>query len=213
LLARAFIAVFGLVIAFTGQAHAQKVSIRDGNVVIGTPSGEKTLTNSGHDSEPVLSPDGKWIVFVRTIPNKNISTGSGDANANELWQIRTDSKEVTLLVRPKGGGRDENPLAGLSKPQFSANGKLVYFMSENWATSGALHVVDTTNGKEHFICPALDFEVVPSGEYRDYLLVQQHRYFLGGGSYDWFWLLRPDGKEVGPVGEDAENFKATYLKE
>jgi len=209
-----FVAICGLAVALLADANAQKVSVQDGNICLGGSAGEvKRLTSSGHDSEPALSPDGKWIVFVRTIPGKKISTGAGDANANELWQIRTGGKEATLLVRPKAGGRDENPLAGLSKPQFSADGKLVYFMSENWATSGALHVVDTTNGKKHFICPALDFEVVPSGEYRDYLLVQQHRYFLGGGSYDWFWLLKADGKEVGPIGEETENFKATYLKD
>jgi hypothetical protein len=52
--------------------------------------------------------------------------------------------------------------------------------------------------------------VVRSGEYRDCLLVARHRYFIGGGTYNWFWLLRPDGKEVGPVGEDTEHFKATY---
>jgi hypothetical protein len=52
--------------------------------------------------------------------------------------------------------------------------------------------------------------VVRSGEYRDCLLVARHRYFIGGGTYNWFWLLRPDGKEVGRWGEDTENFKATY---
>ena len=51
-----------------------------------------------------------------------------------------------------------------------------------------------------------------SGEYRDFLIVQQHRYFLGGGSFDWYWLFRPDGKEVGPIGENANNFKDLYLK-
>jgi hypothetical protein len=64
-----------------------------------------------------------------------------------------------------------------------------------------------------FVCPALEFEVIPSGECRDCLLVAQHRYFIGRGTYNWFWLLRPDGKGVGPVGEDTENFKATYLNE
>ena len=62
------------------------------------------------------------------------------------------------------------------------------------------------------VCPAAEFEVVSSGHYRDDLLVQQHRYFIGGGSYDWYWLLKPDGKEIGPVGEDTENFKTTYLE-
>ena len=208
-----FVAICSLAIAFIAEANAQKVWIQNGNVCVSNGGESKTLTTSGRDSEPVLSPDGKWIVFVRTIPGKKISTGLGDADATELWQIGADGKEPIVLVRPKDSGKMENVLAGFSKPQFSTNGRLVYFLSEAWATSGALHVVDSTNTKEHFVCLALEFEVVPSGEYRDCLLVAQHRYFIGGGSYNWFWLLRPDGKEVGPVGEDTENFKATYLKD
>jgi hypothetical protein len=209
-----FVAICGLAVALLAEANAQKASVQNGNICISSASGEtKTLTNTGHDSEPIPSPDGKWIVFIRTIPGKKISTGLGDADVTELWQIRADGKEPTVLVRSKDSDKMETVLTGFSKPQFSANGKLVYFLSEAWATSGALHVVDTTNGKEHFVCPALEFEVVPSGEYRDCLLVAQHRYFIGGGSYNWFWLLRPDGEEVGPVGEDTENFKATYLKD
>jgi len=208
-----FVAICSLAIAFIAEANAQRVWIQNGNVCVSNGGESKTLTTSGRDSEPVLSPDGKWIVFVRTIPSKKISTGLGDADATELWQIRADGKEPMVLVRPKDSGKMENVLAGFSQPQFSTNGRLVYFLSEAWATSGALHVVDTTNTKEHFVCPTLEFEVVPSGEYRDCLLVAQHRYFIGGGSYNWFWLLRPDGKEEGPVGEDTENFKATYLKD
>ena len=210
---RRFGAIWALWVVLVAQAHAQKVSIQNGNVCIVVSGETKTLTSSGHDSEPVLAPDGKWIVFIRTVPGKKISTGAGDAKETQLWQMRADGKGQTCLVRSKASDKMETVLAGFSKPQFSTNGKLVYFLSEAWTTSGALHVVDTTNSKEHFVCPAAEFEVVRSGEYRDHLLVQQHRYFIGGGSYDWFWLLKPDGKEVGPVGEDTENFKTMYLKD
>jgi len=37
--------------------------------------------------------------------------------------------------------------------------------------------------------------------------------FLGGGTYDWFWVLEPDGREVGPIGEDVTNFRELYLSE
>lgn len=204
----------GLFVALLAEANGQKLSLQNGNVCISSAgSAAKPLTSSGHDSEPILSPDGKWVVFVRTNPAKNISTGSGDSPGTELWQIRADGKDPTLLVRAKDSDKMETVLAGFSNPQFSTNLRYVFFLSDAWATSGALHVVDTTNGKEHFVCPALEFEIVGSGKYRDCLLVAQHRYFIGGGTYNWFWLLRLDGKEIGPVGEDTENFKTTYLKD
>ncbi|MCH1923036.1 hypothetical protein L9G15_26855, partial [Shewanella sp. A3A] len=75
--------------------------------------------------------------------------------------------------------------------QFSADGRLVYFVTPAWATSGAVHVVDTTNRKVRFIVPGDGLHVMHTGEYRDHLLLSQHRYFLGGGSYDWIWLFSP----------------------
>ena len=101
-----FVAICSLAIAFIAEANAQKVWIQNGNVCVTNGGESKTLTTSGRDSEPVLSPDGKWIVFVRTIPGKKISTGLGDADATELWQIGADGKEPIVLVRPKGSGKN-----------------------------------------------------------------------------------------------------------
>ncbi|HMJ06389.1 MAG TPA: hypothetical protein VK474_09070, partial [Chthoniobacterales bacterium] len=129
---------------------------------------------------------------------------------SELWRIGGNGKEPTLLVRSRTSDQPEKIIAGFDNLQFSTDGRLIYFVSPAWATSGAVHVVDTTNAQERFVLPGNELEIVPSGKYRDCLLVQQHRYFLGGGSFDWFWLFRPDGKEVGPVGEETENFKETY---
>ena len=200
-----------LALSLLPKANAQKVSVKDGNICISNSGGEATpLTSSGHDSEPALSPDGKWIVFVRTIPGKTISTGSGDSLATELWQIRADGKQPTLLVKPRGGEVPKNTIAGIANLQFSSDGRMVYFVVPAFAVTGAVHVVDTTNGKERFFLGGGAIEVIQSGEYKDCLLVEQHRYFIGGGSYDWWWLFRSDGKEIGPVGEDTESFKSTY---
>jgi len=60
------------------------------------------------------------------------------------------------------------------------------------------------------------FQVILGGEYAGCLLVNRHRYFLGGGSYDWVWLLTADGKEIGPVSDGSEEgvkmFKEMYVK-
>src|SRR3954470_21676956 len=192
-------------------AFGQTVSVKDGNLQFTDKSGATTaLISSGRDSNPALAPDGKWVAFVRKVDGKKIATGSDEVDPTELWQVRVDGKEPAMLLRCRESDKVESLIAGFDNLQFSTNGKLLYFVTPAWATSGAVHVVDTTNRKERFLFPGSDLKVVPSGEYKDCLLTQQHRYFVGGGSYDWFWLLRPDGKEVGPVGEDTQNFEATY---
>ena len=63
-------------------------------------------------------------------------------------------------------------------------------------------------GKERFVLPGDGLVVLSfcKGEYRDALAVIQHRYFLLGGSHDFYWLFSRDGrKELGPLGEyDSE---------
>jgi hypothetical protein len=197
-----------------GPALAQSVSVKDGNIQFADKSGKTTaLTATGRDSNPILAPDGKWVAFVRKVDGKKIATGSDEVEPTELWQVRVDGKEPSLLVRCRDSQKMESLIGGFDNLQFSRDGKLLYFVTPAWATSGAVHVVDTTNGREHYLFPGNDLKVVKSGEYKDCLLVQQHRYFVGSGSYDWYWLLRPDGKEVGPVGEDTSNFEATYGNE
>ena len=211
LIAYILLAAAGMTAPSAGAAEP-KVEGKDGNIFLRADEGEaKQLTTSGRDSGPVLSPDGRWVVFIRGVPGKKISTGAGDVDAEELWQVRADGKDPTRLVAPKAADDVQNVVANFQHVQFSSDGRLVYFVTEAYATSGAVHVVDTTKGKERFFVAGSTVEVVRHGEYRDCLLVEQHRYFIGGGSYDWIWLFRPDGKEVGPVGEDAESFKATYF--
>jgi WD40-like Beta Propeller Repeat len=193
---------------------AASVSVSAGNIYFTNEAGNsKQLTSSGLDSEPVLSPDGKWVVFVRSTSGNPTMTGTGDdIEPTELWQIGATGRDATLLVRCRNADMT-TVIAAFHDIHFSFLGRYVFFITPAWAVSGAVHVVDTTNAKEHFVCPGNGLEVLHSGEYRDYLLVEQHRYFLGGGSYDWWWLFSPDGKEVGPVGEDTSNFKERYLRE
>jgi len=209
---RQFLA-WALWISIVLPAAGQNVSIKDGNIQFTDKNGQTTaITSSGRDSGPILAPDGKWIVFVRKVDGAKIATGSDELDPTELWQVRTDGKEATLLVKCRASEKPESVIAAFENLQFSTNGKLLYFVTPAWATSGAVHGVDTTNRKVRYLFPGSDVKVVAAGEYKDCLLVLQHRYFIGGGSYDWYWLVRSDGTEIGPVGEDTEVFEATYSK-
>lgn len=197
-------------ILFPIFARAQIVSVQNGDVFIAAQNGSPTqVTKSGRDSDPALSPDGQRIVFARATPERKVSTGSGD-ETSELWLVQADGTKPLRILEPRAAENMEQVLAKISRPQFSADGRRIFFETTAYATSQAVHMLDLTTRKEHFVCAGDDLEVLRSGKYRDHLLVQQHRYFIGGGSYDWYWLLRPNGKEVGPVGEDPANFKEIY---
>jgi hypothetical protein len=101
------------------------------------------------------------------------------------------------------GGDPEHQLCDFKSKQFSSDSRRLYFLNPAWATSDALHAFDVRGGEEHFLLPANDFLVLNfcRSKYKDHLVVLSHRYFLFGGSYDWYWLYDPAGKkEIGPVG-------------
>ena len=206
--------VFALLAALSGagEAAATTVEIKDGNVVVVDGSQRRQLTRSGRDAESALSPDGKTVVFTR-VGNPKSSGMQGDcksgAQADELRRVRIDGTGDELLVRGQEGKDPKDSICEFRRKQFSSDGRLLYSLSPAWATSGALYVYDTRDKKLSFVMPANDVIVLnwcKGQESRDNLVVQQHRYFVVAGSYDWYWLYDRTGKkEKGPVGEyDSE---------
>jgi hypothetical protein len=143
--------------------------------------------------------------FVRRTPEKAIKAGVGPTEATELWSIRVDGTEAKRIVAGRSAAKMDSVLAGFRDPQFSGDGKRIYFLSAAWVTSAAVHVVDVKTGAEHFICPGMSLEVLRQGHYAGNLLITQHRYFLAGGLFDWIWLFTPDGREVGPVADSNDS--------
>jgi hypothetical protein len=177
-------------------SYGQSVYEHDGNIFFSDANGERTLTTSGVDSQPALSPDGKLVVFVRHTLNKPVETGSGDGSPDELVIMHLETNTMHKIVEAKPSLKMEEVLAGFSKPQFSSDSKSVYFLSKAWTTSAAIHKVDLHTKKVTFISPGNSLEVIQRGKYTGYLKVNIHRYHRGGGSYDCDYLLTPEGREV-----------------
>lgn len=199
--------------ALAGLANAATVEIQDGNVVLKTGKRVDRLTNSKNDSDPVLSPDGTLVVFTRGTVSEDPTDGCRpDAKARAgLWSVRTDGKDERQLIKARSASEPRDQLCGFLNKQFTADGRQLYFESPAWVTSGAVHSYDLKTRRERFIAPSNSFYLVTScevPEYRNTLIVNQHRYLIGGGSYDWYWLLSADGrKELGPLGESTANFE------
>jgi dipeptidyl aminopeptidase/acylaminoacyl peptidase len=221
----AVLAVLTIVAAPSGRPttdllHAQRVAVVGGDVYFVEAPGAtaRRMTSAGLDTEVALSSDGQTIAFVRRTPGLLVNTVSGPDEATEFWVMRVDATAGRMLVRGRTGTTPEATLASFKRLQFSPDGRRVYFLSPAWVTSSAVHVAAVESGRTRFVCPGNTLEVIPRGEYAGYLMVTQHRYFLAGGSYDWLWLVHPDGQAVGPIadvggssGDRLELFRAMYI--
>lgn len=180
------------------------------------PGHTLSITHSGKDSDPVLSSDKKWIAFVR-ISNQIIPEGC-DGNTktkygNQIWIYDIATKKEKLFVATNFQcNKPEKQIIDPSELTFSPDSKILYFITSAWTTSGALHGININGTSQHFITPANSLEVITKGTYKGYFIVNEHRYFIPpGGSYDWYWLVSPDGKDEGPLGEEITNEQRNFL--
>lgn len=166
------------------------------------------------DSPDVVSPDGRWAAFVRTDPTRSIDTTAlGDAVPAQSLMLRERGQGEPRLLLSAGSACGDNPaLNHLQWPQFLADGRRLVFASAWLTVEGSIHVLDVVSGECRQLGAGNSLQVVPRGPYRDHLIVMRHQYFLGGGAYDWYWLLDPEGKPIGPIG-DSEDSVERFLEE
>ena len=192
-----------LAATLAGVAQAATVGTDRGRVVVNG----RAITSGGRDFDPVLSPDGKRIVFRRLTGGVALEDCAADATttkAQELWSAGVDGKGAAKLLALKSDPDVRKTVCAFDNLQFSSSGQLLYFETPAWATSGAIHLFDFRSGRERFFLAGNGLQVLSScknAKYRDDLIVGQHRYFVFEGSYDWSFLFTPAGKEVGPLGE------------
>jgi WD40 repeat protein len=188
------------------QSKAPRVLSEEDGIILDRDGSKTQLTKSKQDVDPVLSPDGRVVFYTRRAAGeRDEQFCSGPPQADELRQVGIDGKDDKLLLSGHRGD-PESQLCDFSNKQFSADGRRLYFMTPGWATSGALHVYDLRTRDERYLLPANDFVVLSfcKNEHKDDLAVLLHRYFVFGGSYDWYWLYDAAGKkELGPLGEFA----------
>jgi hypothetical protein len=194
------------VVAAHGQAP--RVYSDAGSIFIERAGGTTKLTASEMDVDPVLSPSGAFVVYTRQGRGRSHRHYEPDQfcptepRPDELRRINVDGGDDRVLLKGSGGD-PERQLCDFKSKQFSSDGRRLYFLTPARTTTRALHAFDIRAGEEHFLLPTNDVVVLSfcRSKYRDHLIVLSHRYFLFGGSYDWYWLYDPAGKkELGPLG-------------
>jgi Tol biopolymer transport system component len=204
--------------AASSQESSSTVVSEKGNIILIRASGERVqLTSLGLDADPAVSPDGRWIVFVRRTPGYLIDTGKPSyPDSNEIWLVRADDRSrPRRLLRGRPGSFDARQpdtlvQGNFFEPQFSPDGKRVYVGASTWATSNAFWVVDIKTGTTRFLLSAVTFEVVRRGPLAGNLIVTKRLLDRDSPRYPYY-LLNPDGKDLRQIGEseaDLRVFKA-----
>jgi len=178
------------------MSAASRVETRKGAVCLIAPGGTASkLTEGPNDSAPMLSSDGQQVVYVRSRVL---------AEPDPTFEIRVHNVTVGTdrsVLRSPISIRGEK-YSEIGRPQFSADGKTIYFLF-NWSvTTHGLARFDMKTGEVKFVMPAFEFYSVVRGKYGGDLVVQQRRAKLATGYYYLYYLYTPDGKEIGVVGEN-----------
>ena len=195
-------------VGFSPVVACAELLEEEGNILLIMENGERRqITATGLDYDPCLSPHGKKIVFVR----KRLKSGNeADVEGNDIWIIDTDGENEKKIVEGRENSDKRMLSAGLHSPVFSSDGGRIYFMSRGRMITDAIHVVDLDDLSTQFVTFGNSLKIIHQGEYKDHLIVSKHKYFIGGGSYDWYWLLTPDADEVGPIGPSTKDFNLRY---
>ena len=123
------------------------------------------------------------------------------------WQTDSHGRNPTRLLQCRDSDDYRTKIVEFENLFFSSDGRLVYFDSPVWARNAAVHVVDTTNGKEHFITDG-SLEDIQRSASGDLLIVNKGKYIPPRGAFfnsipDYYqtFLVTLDGTEIKPMGE------------
>lgn len=160
--------------------------------------------------EHISAPGGNIVYSILADASKK-STEQGDGGSIiQAKNSQTKQEEVLLTAKPDD--KPEQNLTDFAHLQLSNDAKTLYFEAAGWATSSAIHALDITSHKTTFVTDGSLVCVVKTGEYQDKLIVQQHKYFVQGGAYDYLYLYEPTGKQIGLVaGENVTKDDVQFL--
>lgn len=194
--------------------ESEKAIEKDGNIVLTFKNGEsKVLTSTGNDSSPFLSSDKTKVVFIREFPTSVKEAESEEPTESQIILIDIASQRETILVQGcKSDGKSSSPtdyynsekypfdgLCNLMNPQFSPDGKRVYFESTAWVVSNAVHYYDLEK-KKIFLFQVGSLNLIQA----DGNVSINISYTLKHGGRCWQdWLYSPEGKPIKALSEES----------
>jgi len=158
--------VLASLLLFSTQAESEEPSVFEekGNIFLKDDGKTIQLTNTGKDSESILSPNGKWIAFNREIEGA-IKEYEEEVvwacSSYQLWIIDLESKSERMLLVPRPEDKDiEKVIYSFQDKTFSPDSQTIYFVTPAYAVSDAIHAVDINGKNDRYITDGNTVQVV-----------------------------------------------------
>lgn len=201
-------------IAFQSKSQLiTKTFEKKGNIYIQYDNAEtKQLTSKGIDSQPILSSDKSFVIYLRTIKNTS-KVEEGDEVIDETKIIQYDFKtslEKVLVQGCRKDGKGSSPIAyadsdnypftglcNISLILLSPDNRRVYFQTTAWAVANAIHYYNIPANKIGF-CHSGDLEgILPDGNLKISITDTEKN----KGRYYQQWLFDKNGNPIKAIGE------------
>ncbi|WP_284972505.1 hypothetical protein [Atlantibacter hermannii] len=153
----------------------------------------------GAINQLITAPGGKIAYYILTTKNFDVY----DEPIMEITSRDINGSEKTLLKSRYSKNPKEN-LTGFYNLNLSPDARTLYFNSQAWAVSGAVHSLNIKTGAVNYIAAGELACIVPNGEHQGDLIVQMHKYYVQGGSHDDLYLVKPNGNVIGLVAQGTD---------
>lgn len=177
------------------SAAADRVSVKDGRIVLEDSAGHMTmLTQTGLDSDPWLSPDGRSLVFLRH--------SAEDMFRTAVYEMDMRGRTVRLLYGGPARYRGRET-SYFGQPELDGSHDTLFLLSKEYATEGALIAIRLANGQVRLISDhVVGYDVIACAKDRGNLIALKRQEDVLGNPYHLYWLYSPSGKELGLAGAE-----------
>lgn len=146
---------------------------------------------SAQDSgEMAVAPGGDPTFYV-------MNGGAPEPFGDRIVECRDSCAQKRILVTANSASEPEQMLGHFSGLKLAVDGRTLFFESEAWATSNAVHAVDLATGRQRYVTDGSIACVIGTGRFQGALLVAKRKHFVQGGSYNPLYLFDANGKELG----------------
>jgi TonB family protein len=186
---------------------ADRVSAEDGRIFVEDPSGRKSaVTQTGLDSDPWLSHDGRTVVFLRR--------AAEDMFRTSVYEIDLPTRTQKLLYAgpAKYQGRESSYFGS---PELDESHDKLFLISKEYATSGALIFVELVNGQATLIADeVVGYDVIkcPKKYRGDLVALKRQEEDILGRPYFLYYLYSAAGKELGLAGDGELDADLDFLR-